>query len=296
MIKIPRGIRYKYNDYHRNTKGYLEKKCPICKEWFPCTTDYFYKNDKNKSDGLCPRCKKCDIQETKKLQSDNREAYLAYLKQWKLNNPTYMTEYNKAYYAEHIEKFYEKLRKWEQENPERVKEQNKKRRKHDITKLEWISCKEYFKDEDGDYCCAYCSMKIQNHIHKFKDGFRKEDFAKEHVDDEGYNDVRNCVPSCKSCNSQKGSYDFDVWYCSDNPKWTQERYNKIIQWITEEYKKYIEDKPPYIIKRKRIENINGTYSIQHELWTVDEKRNFIEVIYTGNKKQDVLKYIKENAI
>lgn len=66
---MARGTRYKHEDYHRtNEKGELEKKCtrhneffPSESEWLPCTNEYYHINEKNKSDGLHPYCKKCAV-------------------------------------------------------------------------------------------------------------------------------------------------------------------------------------------------------------------------------------------
>jgi hypothetical protein len=65
------------------------------------------------------------------------------------------------------------------------------------------------------------------------------DFHKEHIDDDGANDLSNCVPSCKLCNSYKHQYIFDDWYNKNNPNFNQDRLNKIIKWLNEDYKLYL---------------------------------------------------------
>ena len=189
------------------------KHFPDESPWIVATYEYFYKNDKNSIDGLHPRCKKCEIINAREIQLRNHEDYKAYLKQWKLDNPNYMPNYNKMYYAENTDKFYEKLARWQKENPERSNYYRQKKRHHTINKEEWESCKNYF-----NHSCAYCGLPIDEHINRIKDGFRLEDLHREHVDDQGVNDLSNCVCSCKSCNSEKGSYGFDDWYCEDNHK------------------------------------------------------------------------------
>jgi len=47
---------------HKNINNILYKKCADCLEWYPCTTEYFYKNNSNHIDGLHPLCKKCERQ------------------------------------------------------------------------------------------------------------------------------------------------------------------------------------------------------------------------------------------
>jgi hypothetical protein len=73
-------------------------------------------------------------------------------------------------------------------------------------------------------------------------------------------------------------------------EFTQERYDKIVQWTTEEYKKYITDKPPYRIRRKKREGLTTYY---YQLWSVDEKRNMVEVLASGDKKKDLDVYIEK---
>jgi hypothetical protein len=70
----------------------------------------------------------------------------------------------------------------------------------------------------------------------------KQDLHKEHLIDCGRNDLKNCVPSCKSCNSEKHTDSLNNWYNSNNPKYTVEKYLKIYLWIRFECKKYIKRK------------------------------------------------------
>lgn len=62
---------------------------------------------------------------------------------------------------------------------------------------------------------------------------------REHIDDLGKNDLSNCVPSCRDCNSNKWKYRFEDWYCEENPIYDKLRHEKIIIWLTNDYKKYI---------------------------------------------------------
>lgn len=110
-------------------------------------------------------------------------------------------------------------------------------KKHTINKKEWESCKRYF-----DYTCAYCGLPIEKYIVKFKGELIYGDFHKEHVNHEGKSDLSNCIPSCKSCNVQKHNKVLDDWYNKNNPNFTYERYNKIIKWVNEDWKKYYIEK------------------------------------------------------
>ncbi len=84
MIIIAKGTKYKYEDYHRiNDNGELEKKCtlhneffPTESEWIPCTTEYFYKNNKNIQDGLHPQCKLCSRIKALQYRAENYEEQL----------------------------------------------------------------------------------------------------------------------------------------------------------------------------------------------------------------------------
>jgi len=120
---------------------------------------------------------------------------------------------------------------WQKENPEKLKQYEEKRKikKHEINEEEWENCKRYF-----DYQCAYCGMSIEEHKNLYG-----QDFHKEHVDDDGSNKLDNCVPSCKICNSSKWKFDLEEWYNEDKIFYSENRKNKIIKWIMNDYKQYI---------------------------------------------------------
>lgn len=87
-------------------------------------------------------------------------------------------------------------------------------------------CKQYF-----NYECAYCGLPLEEHYIIYAGNLILGDFHKEHVDHFGSNDLSNCVPACKSCNSSKHDFEFNKWYNTDNHKFNIERYNKIIKWL-----------------------------------------------------------------
>lgn len=225
-----------------------EHKCNQCGEWKPETEEYYYLKNKSKPEkGYQSECKECTIkrarnnavqnkERTQEMQNkyyiDNREKRLKEFREWDANNKEKRKKFNSEYFKN---------------NPDKSKEYGLKRRqhkKHNINSKEWITCKEYFKDEDGDCCCAYCGLKIQDHYRTYAGELQKIDLHKEHVDDNGSNELDNWVPSCGSCNSSKNRKLLDEFYNSDNPNYTEERYEKIIKWITEDYKKYIEQPKP----------------------------------------------------
>ena len=73
--------------------------------------------------------------------------------------------------------------------------------------------------EEFDYHCAYCGVKP---IHLTID----------HViprSQEGTNDPSNLLPACRSCNESKGSRSLNTWYTKKNPRYSSERWGKIVQ-------------------------------------------------------------------
>jgi hypothetical protein len=208
------------------------KQCTICKEEKELSEFYTQKKySKKRGEYLyySPYCKEC----TKK------KSY-----QWQINNPERRKEllrkYNRSkkgrkHFREYAREYRKsgKYKEWQQNNKDKLKQYNKQHRIHEITEREWQKCKEYF-----DYSCAYCGMTEEEHKKKYG-----QQLHKEHVDHEGANDLSNCVPACKLCNSSKQTSDFIEWYHPDyNPNYTKDRYNKIIRWLEQDYKKFIERK------------------------------------------------------
>ncbi len=110
-------------------------------------------------------------------------------------------------------------------------------KKHEITKNEWELCKEYFV-----YKCAYCGLPIEEHYNQYKGEIRLTDFHKEHVNHDGSNDLSNCIPSCKNCNSEKHTSTLEEWYNKENENFTEERLEKILNWLNNDYIKYLDTK------------------------------------------------------
>jgi len=283
---IKNAIIQTYEECHRVTEGgELQKRCSIHNifspeesPWLPCTDEYFYKT-KNKTDVLGAWCKKCSIKKSKEWAIKNPEQEQI-LRLRKRKTPIAL-EYKKKARLKARKSGYK--REYDRRPEVKARKYGNKHRNHDITEREWTSCKDYFKDKDGDRCCAYCGKKIQNHWVTYNGLLILGDFHKEHKDDKGANDLRNCLPSCESCNSQKWTFPFEEWY-REQEFFTQERYNKIVKWCTEDYKLYIETRPPYrIIKKKNKEN----NKFHHELWSVDELRNFVECLAIDEKKKEL---------
>jgi len=261
----------------------LYKKCTKCLEWYPETEEYFYMRNKSKLKlGLNAECKKCTSKQSLKYINEHWDGFIENVRRY-IRNPK-----GKAAMKRNQIKQTEKgnRKKYRQNNPDKMKQyaQDKMHKFHDISTKEWKSCCEIF-----NWKCAYCGKTYEENYKE-----NKERFHKEHVDNEGYLDLRNCVPACKNCNSIKHEMKLDeLFEARYIDTFTKDRYDKIVWWINEGYKDYIEDKPPYRIKRDRVYRENGTYYLQHQLWEIDEKRNLIEVIATEIKKKDLNKYIKQ---
>lgn len=224
--------KHKYEDYHKMQNGIEYKKCSIHNKWFPnedywfpCTNEYFYKNSKNSMDGLQPYCKQCSVKKARKWIDENPEKKLESNRK-DAKKPQRRKQFRDNAKRQRIEGY---QKEYQQNNPDKMREYGRRNqnKKHKITKSEWDSCKVYF-----DYKCAYCEMSEENHKN-----LHNQQLHKEHVKHDGLKDLSNCVPSCKHCNSKKWQFDFKEWY-KNYKHYSEERYNRILKWITDDYKKY----------------------------------------------------------
>jgi len=276
---------------HRiNENGVVERRCSNskCNQWLEENEDNFYLHNKNKPEkGYSSECKRCAIKRSQaiaeKIPEEKQEQLkierklryerdkkieLKRVKVWFRNNKDIKREYWRDYYIK---------------NPEKMKLYADNHRNHDITNTEWTAVQKFF-----NCTCAYCGKTLEQ---QYIDN--NEQFHKEHVEHDGYNDIRNCVCACSNCNSTKRKRNIKELYESrDINGFTQDKYEKILSWCNKEYKKYIEPKLPYRITRKQNE---GLKTYHWELWSVDDKRNFIECISMADKKK-LLKQELENII
>lgn len=262
--------RLKWKRDHKIINGTIHKWCSHKKHWVEMNDNNFYKNPKNSIDGYSPNCKKCDIERAGINQKNNKErAYEQHAKYRKTNKylkwgrkhgeQQRLSGYNKRYYKN---------------NPEKMKLYAQQHQNHDISSKEEKAMLNFFNDQ-----CAYCGMTVNESKNKYG-----EKLHKEHVDDDGDNDLSNCIPACKGCNCSKYNNNMKEWYIKQD-FYLEERYNKIIFWITEGYKDHIEEKPPYKITKQKVEKENGTYKFQFELWSVDKDRNMVELLDIKSKKK-----------
>jgi len=266
----------KYNREHKIINGAIYKWCKKGQHWEVMDTEHFYINKSNGIDGFHPDCKYHCIEDTKQWRRDNPEWYK------ELNHKTNTNPSDKTRETYRVNsqtrrdngKYYE----WLDDNPDKQAKYIENHRIHDITETEWRHCLNVFNST-----CAYCGLPIGQHIVQRKGKYFIMDLHREHVDDKGYNDLRNCVPACRDCNSAKHDFIMIDWY-SKQKFFTKERYDKIIWWTEEGYKDYIGDKPPYSIFRKQNE---GKRTFHWELWSIDEKRNIVNLIDSKDKKKQL---------
>lgn len=222
-----------YWEYHRiNADGELEKRCsthyinfPDENVWMPCTDEYFHKNKTNKKDGLHPYCKKCNSKKGSIHYQNNREKHDLNHK-----NNYQGTLKHKKWSSKNNQKYKHRQSEWRRENPDKIKEYNEKHRAHDITITEWQYALSFF-----NYQCAYCGITEQNSLK-----VQKQRLHKDHVDCNGANDLSNAVPACRSCNSKKHQDNMEEWFITQE-FFSEKRLQKIYQWLSTGYMKYIED-------------------------------------------------------
>jgi len=209
--------------------------CSKCKESFPLTDEFFYKQ-KTTVEGIVSYkyklpCKECS--KKKQLEysrnPDNMKIQKVRHAKWHKKNKDKEAENKRRLVGNNPEHYKKYRQEYRRLNPDKMKgyrEERAAHKSHSITKDEWELCKSYF-----DYSCAYCGLDEMKAKEMYGNVLHRE-----HVIHEGRNDLKNCVPSCKSCNSQKSMYTLNKWYNSNNPKYDYARYHKIYLWLKQDHK------------------------------------------------------------
>lgn len=219
---------------HKEINGIDYKICNMCNEYKIATAEYFYFNKSNSIDYLSSRCIICEKKASRQWAIDNPEKYY-------ISNARKDTKLKKILYKRELSKQRRldgRHQAWLDKNPDKVKKYSQDRyhnKIHKITNKEWESCKMYF-----CHRCAYCGLPIEEHWITRMGKLINMDLHKEHKNHDGSNGLDNCIPSCQSCNDKKWKFEFDDWYNQNNPNFTQERLDKINQWLNEDYKNYFE--------------------------------------------------------
>jgi len=187
--------------------------------------------------GFNSECKECSRKKAMQYQKENIDKVINDIMDWQERNREKTWEYSRKQYKNNKEERREYVKEWVNSHPDRAKEygENRRHKKHNINKKEWESCKDYFNDS-----CAYCGFPAKDHYRMYAGKQQKMELHKEHVEHDGASDLSNCVPACQSCNSVKNLKTIDEFFESKLiENFTQERYDKIMQWIIEDHKKYI---------------------------------------------------------
>lgn len=220
---MARNIPYKEN--HRIINGELQKKCNhhhiyFSEEdpWLPCTEEYFYKTDMNKKDGLHPECKECTKKKSMKWEKENPE------QRAKINIET--NRRRKAYNKQKADEYRQRGgdREWARNNRDKTKQYRIKRelhKKHHISKEEIQKLYKFC-----NATCMYCGITEKEAKKKYG---RK--LFKDHFINDGSNGIDNCILCCNGCSSSKGSKRFEDWYTPDNPIYSVERLNNVMEWL-----------------------------------------------------------------
>jgi hypothetical protein len=233
--------KWHYEQTHKIIDEVEHKQCSKCKEFKPMNKEHFYTSKYNTVDAFKSQCKVCDLEyyKIKNAKPENKAAQSKRYKEWHQKNKQRMNEKCKQWMKDHKEQTKEYYKNWQ--TSEEGKEWNRiytkqraEHKTHNISKKQWEECRMFFDNE-----CAYCGMPFDIHKEVFNEGLHKE-----HVDPFGSNELSNCVPACKMCNSEKHTTSLNEWYNINNPKFNQVRLDKILEWINSEYKKHIEVKKP----------------------------------------------------
>lgn len=265
-----------WEKYHRiNENNIIERKCTQCDQWLEENTDNFYLMNKSKPEkGFTPWCKECNSKrQLNKYYNDGGITKQRTIKAAAIRYHTVESDKEIKLRNGERQRIEGYQSDWRRKNPEKCSIYTSLHRIHDITSSEEKALLEVF-----DYQCAYCGMTLEEHTKKFNQKLHND-----HVDEDGYNDLRNDVPACKSCNCSKHESELEDWYFKQK-FYDEDKYKKIVWWITEGYKDFIEDKPPYKIIRKQNEDKK---TFHWELWIVDEMRNMIECIDIKGKRKEL---------
>jgi len=207
------------------------KECTKCGEVRPLSEYYgqwVYPKTKDPYYTYSSQCKPCRRKKSNEYRKNNLEKVKEYRDEWYKNNKHIQLENAKRWRKENRERVNKYYNDYYINNKDKFKQYRNFRsmnKTHDITKLEWESCLIYF-----DYSCAYCGMSENKAIELYSQTLHKE-----HVDHHGENDLSNCVPACKGCNSQKWEYHLSDWYNENNEIFDVERLEKILDWLYNDY-------------------------------------------------------------
>ena len=203
-----------YRDNHKKLKDIPAKKekiCRVCKLTIPADDDtYFYKKDKGKY-GLGTICRDCFKKYSSCHYLKNKESITEKNKQYYKNNIEKSKKYSKSFHL-----IYDKTEKGK--DVKAVAWQKRRTLELDLggslSKEQWADIKNYF-----NMRCAYCGEDKKLTIEHFIP-----------VSKGGTLSINNIIPSCGNCNSSKGNRDFNQWY-KNQPYYSKEREENILTYL-----------------------------------------------------------------
>lgn len=203
---------------------------PNCAEINPQSLENFYTQkriNENRNQWIYynPECKSCTKRRVKERRM-NPDNYKKHVEQQRTRNLLYEVKKQKKKWRD-SNKGRKNRKEWELTNKDKISEYNHNHllhKEHEIADEEWEICKSFFNDS-----CAYCGITEE----KAKELYNQR-FHREHAINNGTNDITNCVPSCKRCNTSKWKNDYYDWYCEGNLVYSEDRLNKINKWLNEE--------------------------------------------------------------
>jgi hypothetical protein len=194
------------------------KKCSLCKEEKPATSEYFFKKKESK-DGLRYRCKSCTAILHKNYREKNKEKIAFRNKKYQENNKGKITKYLIEYRDRNRRKITEQVRSYERKRRKLDSEfrivQNLRRRVNHFLKgarsastLELLGCNvEYLKRHLGS---------------QFTIGMTWDNYGEWHIDH-----IRPCTPfDLSDPDQQKQCFH----YSNLQPMWAVENLSKGCKW------------------------------------------------------------------
>lgn len=191
------------------------KYCRTCNKTLPIS-NFPLCRTKSK-DGYASKCKECKNKQAKESYDPEKEK--------ERMKPSLDKRYaqHKVYYQKNRDKLAQQKREYHKTDKyKEIKRFSKEKRRtkkrlldSNLTKSQWEKCINHF-----DNSCCYCGKK-------------EKTLSMEHfipLSNGGEWTINNIVPSCRSCNSSKGTKDFFKWY----PKqkcYSEQRENKILKYL-----------------------------------------------------------------
>lgn len=101
-----------------------QKRCNVCKEYYPRTEDYFNKR-RASIDGLAHRCRECDKMKGRERAKIHSIEAIARSKAWYEDHKEYAKEWFANYYQENKPKKRQQAKEWREKNRDYDREQHR---------------------------------------------------------------------------------------------------------------------------------------------------------------------------